>query len=161
MHGSMRRAITLALTILLTGCSLPRWPADGTVTSPFGLRRDGLGLAIHHGVDISLPPGTAVRAMAPGRVVFAGAMTGYGRAVILDHGDHVRTLYAHLSDIRVEAGQRVDGRSVIGLSGSSGRTSGPHLHFEIRRRGRAEDPVALLGGFPPPARPAGAESPDR
>ncbi|HUG39777.1 MAG TPA: M23 family metallopeptidase [Longimicrobiales bacterium] len=153
----MRRCLaapaTLVVLLVVTGCSVPRWPVGGgTMTSPFGLRRDGLGLTIHRGVDISLPPGTEVHAMAPGTVVFAGTMNGYGHAVVLDHGHGVRTLYAHLSEIHVESGQEIATRTVIARSGSSGRTTGPHLHFEILRRGRAEDPVPLLGGFPPPAR---------
>lgn len=148
----MRRLATIAALLLAAGCSVPRWPVTGTVTSPFGLRRDGLSLVVHRGVDISLPAGSAVHAMAPGRVAFAGLMAGYGRVIIIDHGQNVRSLYAHLSEIRVEPGQEIAGRAVIALSGSSGRTTGPHLHFEILRQGRAEDPVPLLGGFPPPGR---------
>ena len=128
---------------------MPRWPVAGALTSPFGLRRDGLRVTIHRGVDISLPHGTAVLAMAPGTIAFAGTMSGYGRVVIIDHGRDVRSLYAHLSEIRVERGQEIASRAVIALSGSSGRATGPHLHFEIHRGGQAEDPVPLLGGFPP------------
>lgn len=144
----MRHAI-LCLTALLalTGCSVPRWPVDGTLTSPFGLRRDGLSLGIHRGVDISVPTGTPVRAMAPGRVAFAGTMRGYGKVITVDHAGGVRTVYAHLSDIHVTAGQQLAGRPVIGLSGATGYATGPHLHFEIQRRG-PEDPVPLMGGPP-------------
>jgi murein DD-endopeptidase MepM/ murein hydrolase activator NlpD len=146
--GIMRRRHLLAL-LCLAGCSVPHWPVDGPVTSPFGLRREGLvSFDIHRGVDIAVPAGTPVRAMAPGVVAFAGTMNGYGRVVILDHGQGVRTLYGHLSEVRVSAGENVAGRPVIALSGSSGNTTGEHLHFEIVRRGRAEDPVPLLGGFP-------------
>ena len=146
----MRCALSLlAGLLLLTGCSVPRWPVDGTVTSPFGLRRQGVvDLDIHRGVDIAVPEGTPVRAMAPGVVAFAGTMSGYGRVIILDHGQGVRTIYGHLSEVQVSRGQEITGRAVIGLSGSSGRATGPHLHFEVVRRGRAEDPVPLLGGFP-------------
>lgn len=147
---SMRRPFlfiaVLALTV--TGCSVPRWPVDGRLTSPYGVRRDGLSFQIHRGVDIAVPSGTPVRAMAPGRVSFAGSMRGYGRVVVIDHGGGVRTVYAHLSQIQVTKGQELSGRTVIALSGSSGRSSGPHLHFEIQRRGSAEDPVPLLGSFP-------------
>lgn len=137
------------LGLLLTGCSLPRWPVDGTLTSPFGLRhRGGLHFQIHRGVDIGVPDGTPVRAMAPGRVEFAGAQTGYGLVVIIDHGSGVRTVYAHLSAIRTEAGRILHGRPVIGLAGSTGASSAPHLHFEILRDGNPEDPVHLLGSFP-------------
>ena len=121
------------------------------MTSPFGVRRDGLRLRIHRGVDIAVPAGTPVRAMAAGRVAFAGTLRGYGRAVIIQHNPRLRTLYAHLSEIEVRAGDDLDGRAIIGRSGSSGRTTGPHLHFEILRDGAAEDPVPLLGGAPRPA----------
>lgn len=145
----MRRPLLcLAALVLLTGCSVPRWPVNGNVTSPFGLRRDGLTFDVHRGIDIAVPAGTVVRAMAPGRVAFAGTMGGYGRVVMVDHGGGVRTVYAHLSEVRVTRGEELRGRAAIGLSGASGRTSGPHLHFEIQRRGTAEDPVPLLGGFP-------------
>lgn len=149
-----RRVILFFGLLLLAGCSVPRWPVAGTVTSPFGLRRAGLlDLDIHRGVDIAVPDGTDVRAMAPGRVEFAGTMSGYGRVVVIDHGQRVRTLYGHLSEVRVRTGDAIDGRPVIGLSGSTGRTTGPHLHFEILRGGKAEDPVPLLGGLPRPAAP--------
>ncbi len=148
----MRRALLgLALVLFVSGCSIPRWPVDGTLTSPFGLRANGLALDIHRGVDISVPLGTPVRAMAPGRVAFAGVMRGYGNVVMVDHGS-VRSVYAHLSEIRVRRGDELPGRVVVGLAGSTGRSSGPHLHFEILRGGSAEDPVPLLGGLPRPAR---------
>lgn len=150
-----RRPLSLVLLILLGGCSIPRWPVDGVVTSPFGLRANGWSLGIHRGVDIAVPTGTQVRAMAPGIVVYAGTLSGYGHVVIVEHGGRTRSLYAHLSEIQVERGQRLAGRPVIGLAGSSGNATGPHLHFEVRRGGSAEDPVPLLGGFPsaPPVRP--------
>lgn len=147
-----RRQLLLLALVGLAGCSVPHWPVDGLVTSPFGLRREGLiGFDIHRGVDIAVPAGTPVRAMASGVVAFAGTMNGYGRVIILDHGQGVRTLYGHLSEIRVSAGEEIAGRPVIALSGSTGNTTGEHLHFEVVRRGRAEDPVPLLGGFPRPA----------
>lgn len=147
----MRPRATLPVLVavaLLPACAIPRWPVNGPVTSPFGLRRDGWGLEIHRGVDISVPTGTPVRAMAPGHVRFAGTMSGYGLVVVLDHGHGLRSLYAHLSELRVTAGQDIESRGVVGLSGSTGRASGPHLHFEVIRGGSARDPVPLLGGFP-------------
>lgn len=140
----------LAGLLLLTGCTIPRWPVDGPLTSPFGIRRDGLNFGIHRGVDIAVPSGTPIQAMAPGQVAFAGTMRGYGKVVIIDHRGGVRTLYAHLSELRVSTGDELRGRPVIGLSGSTGRSSGPHLHFEVRRRGAPEDPIPLLGRFPHP-----------
>jgi murein DD-endopeptidase MepM/ murein hydrolase activator NlpD len=86
--------------------------------------------------------------MAPGRVRFAGTMSGYGNVVWIDHGGDVMTVYAHLSVLRVSAGEVVGGRAVIGLSGTSGNATSPHLHFEVWRWGRQRDPVPLLGGFP-------------
>lgn len=152
MGGYRRRAgLAVALAVaLLVACSLPRWPVEGTVTSPYGLRLNGWWPALHHGIDVAAPPGTPVRAMASGRVVHAGWLGGYGLTVMLDHGGGLVTLYAHLAEIRVEPGRGVEGRDVVGLVGQTGNATGPHLHFEIRRRGRAEDPVPLLGGFPPP-----------
>lgn len=141
----------LLLASLVAGCSVPRWPVNGTLTSPYGLRyRGGLRFQIHRGVDISVPLGTPIHAMAPGRVQFAGTMSGYGRVVIVDHGGGVRTVYAHLSEVRVEKGQELSGHTVVGISGSSGDSTGPHVHFEVIRGGNQEDPVPLLGGFPHP-----------
>lgn len=147
----MQRVILLVAALLLAGCSVPRWPLDGVLTSPYGLRYNGgVDFQIHRGVDISAPTGTPVHAMAPGTVEFAGSMRGYGRVVIVDHGSHVRTVYAHLSEVRATEGQVLHGRPVIGLSGSSGTSSAPHIHFEIIRNGNHEDPVPLLGSFPRP-----------
>lgn len=150
MFAAMRRLLLglALLLVLIPGCTVPRWPVDGRVTSPFGLRRQGLALDLHRGVDIAVPFGTPVRAMAPGLVAFAGTLRGYGKVVMIDHTGDTRTVYAHLSEIRVETGQRLEGRPVIALSGSTGRSSGPHLHFEVLRRRVAEDPVPLLGGPP-------------
>ncbi len=143
------RALLLALPIAMTWtCTIPHWPVSGPVTSPFGVRTGGWFLEVHRGVDISVPEGTAVRAMAPGRVRFAGTMSGYGKVVWIDHDDDLRTVYAHLSEIRAVEGETVGGDDVIGLSGSSGGATGPHLHFEIWRRGREVDPVLFLGGTP-------------
>lgn len=143
------QAMLLAVLLAVTACSVPRWPVDGTLTSPFGVRREGvLDIGIHRGVDIAVPRGTPVRAMSPGVVHFAGAMSGYGLVVIVDHPQGLRSVYGHLSEISVRTGQELPTRMVVGLSGSSGRATGEHLHFEILRRGRAEDPVPLLGGYP-------------
>jgi murein DD-endopeptidase MepM/ murein hydrolase activator NlpD len=147
-RAAARRWPVLLLALALSGCVLPYWPVHGPVTSPFGLRLRGLRPEIHRGVDVSVPTGTPVHAMAPGRVRFAGTMRGYGRVVILDHGGGVRSLYAHLSEIHVQTGDEVHGHGVIGLSGRSGDATGPHLHFEVWRYDRPVDPVPLLGGFP-------------
>jgi murein DD-endopeptidase MepM/ murein hydrolase activator NlpD len=133
---------------LLTACALPRWPVDGPVTSPFGLRWRGLLPDLHRGVDIAVPTGTAIRAMAPGTVRYAGTMAGYGQVVWLDHGGAVLSVYAHLSRLDVRTGEAVAGQQVVGLSGATGDATGAHLHFEVWRWGRQADPVPLLGGPP-------------
>lgn len=144
----------IALVVVSLGaCTLPRWPVDGTMTSPYGFRWVG-GPDLHRGVDISVPLGTPVYAMKPGRVRFAGTMSGYGNVVWLDHGRDVLSVYAHLSRIDVQEGQAVDRSAPIGLSGQSGNATGAHLHFEVWRGGREIDPVEALGGFPKPANPA-------
>jgi murein DD-endopeptidase MepM/ murein hydrolase activator NlpD len=143
------RALLLFLLFPATsGCSIPRWPAQGPLTSPFGIRFQGLKPDLHRGVDISLRDGTEIRAMAKGRVRFAGTMSGYGKVIWLDHKGGVLSVYAHLSSLHVKAGESVQGSQVIGLSGHSGNARGSHLHFEVWRRGREIDPVPFLGGFP-------------
>lgn len=143
-----RRLVVPALLLVTAGCAIPRWPVEAPVTSPWGIRFQGLRPDIHKGVDLAAPMGTEVRTMAPGRVRFAGTMAGYGQVVWMDHGGSVLSVYAHLSRILVESGQTVEGGAVLGLSGASGDATGPHLHFEIWRWGRQQDPVTLLGGFP-------------
>jgi murein DD-endopeptidase MepM/ murein hydrolase activator NlpD len=144
------RALLLLSVLALStaGCALPRWPVHGTLISPFGIRFQGIKPDLHRGVDIRVPDGTEVRSMARGRVRFAGTMSGYGYVVWVDHRGSVMTVYGHLSAIRVEEGEEVEGGQVIALSGHSGNAAGPHLHFEIWRHGREVDPVPLLGGFP-------------
>lgn len=147
----MRFARLLLVGVALcasAACSLPRWPVDGRMTSPYGLRFAGLLPSTHRGIDLVAPHGTPVRAMTDARVRFAGAMSGYGNVIWLDHGGSVLSVYAHLSEIHVSVGTIVHAGSVIGLSGSSGDVSGPHLHFEVWRWGRPVDPVPLLGRKP-------------
>ena len=145
-----RRVAGLLALLAVAGCTIPRWPVDGMLTSAFGLRWEGLLPEIHRGVDIEVPSGTEVRAMAPGRVRFAGMQGGYGNVVWMDHGGGVVTVYAHLSEIRVRAGDVVEGHAVVALSGATGDVTGPHLHFELWRWGHERDPVPLLGGPPRP-----------
>lgn len=145
------RRTLLALLVLLAalpGCSLPRWPVDDVVTSPFGLRWQSFLPSVHGGVDIRAAEGTPVRAMASGRVRFAGWMDGYGNVVWIDHPGDVISVYAHLSDIDVLPGGTVEDGELVGVSGSTGSVSGPHLHFEVWKNGRQVDPIAYLGGPP-------------
>ncbi|MDQ7800882.1 MAG: peptidoglycan DD-metalloendopeptidase family protein [Armatimonadota bacterium] len=119
------------------------WPARGAITSGFGLRRHPLFGIVrpHHGVDIAAPWGTPVRAAGGGTVVYAGWFGGYGKLVVVDHGGGVATLYGHLSSILVSLGQRVGEGDLVGRVGSTGYSTGPHLHFEIRVNGRPVDPL--------------------
>lgn len=149
--GAIRSALLVGFltTLLVTaGCAIPRWPVEGPMTSPFGLRWRSFLPEIHRGVDIQVPVGTPVHTMAPGRVRFAGTMEGFGRVVWIDHGEAVLTVYAHLSEIHVRPGEVLDGHPIIGLSGDSGNADAPLLHFEVWRWGREADPVPLLGRVP-------------
>jgi murein DD-endopeptidase MepM/ murein hydrolase activator NlpD len=113
-----------------------------SVTSGFGIRRDPFrrGYAMHSGVDFKGSTGTAVLATAPGRVVTAGPEGAYGRMVEIAHDNGVTTRYAHLSEVNVTVGQRVASGSVVGKIGNTGRSTGPHLHYETRVNRRAVDP---------------------
>jgi murein DD-endopeptidase MepM/ murein hydrolase activator NlpD len=146
--GGTRAGIFLLLSLYLGACSIPRWPVQGPLVSPFGIRFRGIVPELHRGVDIRVPDSTEVHAMARGRVRFAGTMTGYGLVVWLDHRGGVMSVYGHLAAIRVTTGERVTGDQVIALTGRSGNATGPHLHFEVWRHGREVDPVPLLGRFP-------------
>lgn len=148
------RWTALLFLAFLSACAIPRWPVEGSISSPYGVRLRGLRPEIHRGVDIPLAVGTPVRAMGPGRVYEAGQLRGYGIAVVIDHGRGIYSIYAHLSEATVRRGQEVGGGQVIGRSGASGDVTGPHLHFEVWRAGQPEDPVAFLGG--PPKRAGGS-----
>ncbi|MCW5716699.1 MAG: M23 family metallopeptidase [Bauldia sp.] len=119
-------------------------PVDNlNITSGYGVRRDPfLGQsAMHTGIDFGVYSGTAVHATGPGRVTFAGTNGGYGKMVEIDHGNGITTRYAHLSSISVRVGQDVARGATIARSGSTGRSTGPHLHYEIIRSGRTIDPM--------------------
>jgi murein DD-endopeptidase MepM/ murein hydrolase activator NlpD len=113
------------------------------VSSAFGWRTDPFtgSARFHKGVDIAVAYGTEVRAAAQGRVTFSGAQNGYGNTVVIDHGGGRQTRYAHLADAAVLEGQLVNEGQVLGRSGSSGRTTGPHLHFEVLLNGKPVDPA--------------------
>jgi murein DD-endopeptidase MepM/ murein hydrolase activator NlpD len=132
------------------------WPVEGQITGSFGERIDpfnGEG-AFHSGVDISSYVGSPVMAPADGLVTFADFMGGYGRAVIVDHGHGISTRYGHLSSFAVTAGQHIQRGDTIGYVGLSGRSTGPHLHYEVRINDVPVNPykylrltLAHLGGF--------------
>jgi len=131
--------------------SAPR-PPDRVViprlSSAFGARRDPLDgrTRRHSGVDMPAPRGSPVLAAAPGAVRRAASAGGYGQMVEIDHGYGLRTRYAHLSRMLVSPGERVETGQVIALVGSTGRSTGNHLHFEVRQNGMAVDPIGFLGG---------------
>jgi murein DD-endopeptidase MepM/ murein hydrolase activator NlpD len=124
------------------------WPVIGPITSSFGQREDpvlGHGEGeFHKGVDIGAPNGTPVLATADGVVRSAGMASGYGREVIIDHGHGLATLFGHMSGFAVIAGQTVTRGQIIGYVGHSGRTTGPHLHYEVRIRDTAVNPHKYL-----------------
>lgn len=114
------------------------WP----ITSRYGYRWGRL----HAGTDVGVPTGTTVRASRAGQVTVAGWLGGYGNCVMIDHGDGITTVYGHLSEITVSVGEYVDQGERVALSGNTGRSTGPHLHFEIRVNGSAVDPEPYLQG---------------
>jgi murein DD-endopeptidase MepM/ murein hydrolase activator NlpD len=116
----------------------PHLPSvGGTITSIVGMRIDPIdGTWRHHnGVDIAIPTGTPVNAVAPGVVVYSGSRSGYGNTVVVEHDNGILTLYAHNSRIMVTEGQQVSADTTLALSGSTGRSTGPHLHFEAWQAG--------------------------
>lgn len=111
------------------------------VTSGYGYRRHPISrrMKFHHGIDLGTRPKTPVYAAKSGKVIRAGWYGGYGNVVVIKHDEDYTTRYGHLSKIRVKVGQRVTSQQIIGLSGSSGHATGPHLHFEIRWKGDSVD----------------------
>ena len=123
-----------------------RWPVRGAVNSEFGTRQSPWTRAseFHAGMDIAAERGTPVRAPSRGTVTLAGPHGEYGIAVILDHGNDIRTVYGHLSQTSVRVGQPVERGTELGLTGNTGRSSGPHLHYEILVKGQPVNPRAYL-----------------
>jgi murein DD-endopeptidase MepM/ murein hydrolase activator NlpD len=152
-YDFLRRARTLDLAskgtrhLMALTHTLPSiYPVEGRFMGPFGMRIDpfsGEG-AFHRGIDISAPTGTPVRATADGIVVFSSLERGFGRLVVIDHGSGMQTYYAHLHRFNVYAGQEVRRGDEIGLVGSSGRTTAPHLHYEVHLGGNAVNPAPFL-----------------
>lgn len=122
------------------------WPADGVLTSTFGMRRSpftGVG-QLHKGIDISGRPGTPINAPAKGVVIFAQADGAYGNCVVINHGNSLSTRYAHMLRSTVKEGQTVNRGEIIGYIGSSGRSTGPHLHYEVRVGGVPVNPMRYI-----------------
>lgn len=120
------------------------WPLRGVLYARFGRK----GKEPHDGIDLAAPAGTPVKTAAPGEVLFAGDQKGYGLIAIVEHPGGLVTLYAHNRDLRVKTGQKVRAGQVVATVGDSGRTSGPHLHFEVRKDGIPVDPLEYLGPVP-------------
>lgn len=131
------------------------WPVTGTLEGGFGGRRNpfgGPGYEFHSGQDIEAPWGAPVVSGASGRVSFVGWQNGYGQLVVVDHGGGLTTRYGHLSHIDVEADQTVSGGQLLGKVGSTGRSTGPHLHYEVRINDQPVNPMQyLLQSVPMPA----------
>ena len=156
-EGMYRAALLWLFALALVGCSeglpgtTPVAPLDkGRVTSAFGAREHHPILGhtpggLHHGYDVAAPEGTPIRAARPGRVTFSGSRGGYGNLVEIDHGDGKSTRYAHASRLLVKVGEPVSAGTIIGLVGSTGLSTGPHLHYEVRQNGVALD--AQLAGY--------------
>lgn len=125
------------------------WPVSGRLESGLGGRRNpfgGRGYEYHEGQDIDAAYGTSVMVTAGGKVTIAGWQRGYGNVVYIDHGSGLSTRYGHLSKIDVSVGQAVTRGQTIGLVGSTGRSTGPHLHYEVRINNQPVDPRQYLPG---------------
>jgi murein DD-endopeptidase MepM/ murein hydrolase activator NlpD len=115
------------------------WPVSGgKISSGFGVR----GASFHEGIDIRAPMGTVIKAAAAGRVVYSGSMPGYGQTLVIYHGDGYSTVYAHQRSNLRRVGDIVKQGDAVAEVGMSGKTSGPHLHFEVRRRGQPVNPLS-------------------
>lgn len=125
----------------------PTVPVSGPLSSEFGWRTDPFtgAQAFHTGIDFAVPQGTPVKSIGPGEVVFSGFKTGYGEIVEVDHGQGLISRYAHNENNLVKTGDVVGPGTVIAQSGKSGRSTGPHLHLEIRHQGRPIDPLNFFG----------------
>lgn len=147
VHGSVDELFEFNLDKITILHSLPdTMPVHGWVTSDFGFRRHPYSgrYKMHTGIDIACPVGTPVRASADGLVLHAGRRGGYGNAVIVDHGFGVTTLYAHNSQLEVHEGQYIKKGDLIALAGSSGSSTGPHLHYEVLVDGLPTDPLYYI-----------------
>jgi murein DD-endopeptidase MepM/ murein hydrolase activator NlpD len=130
-----------------TGSGAPmQWPVAGQITSPFGERKNPMGAGddFHPGLDIAADEGAPISAAAAGRVISAGPDGGYGNLIVVDNGNGITTRYAHCSQIFARVGESVLPGQTIGAVGSTGHSTGPHLHFEVRVDDRPVDPAQFL-----------------
>jgi murein DD-endopeptidase MepM/ murein hydrolase activator NlpD len=143
--GTVERAIEKMVPVLRAeGVGAP---VGGTLTSSFGVRHDPIhgNKGFHAGLDIAVPAGTEVKAVSRGRVIFGGTISGYGNIVEIDHGGGMVTRYAHNAANLVTIGEQIEAGQAIVIVGNTGRTTGTHLHFEVRQNGKLMDPAPLIG----------------
>ncbi|MRR56396.1 MAG: M23 family metallopeptidase [Deltaproteobacteria bacterium] len=164
MLPALTRILTLTAIIMLlpfsANADLDLPVKGGVVTSGVGWRLDPFGSgkpAYHRGTDIAVPIGTPVRSTRKGRVVHAGIHGGHGATVIIQNDDGDRTLYGHNSALMVRAGERVDADTTIALSGNSGRSTGPHVHYEVLPGGRSYIKVAQIEKASEPRHPSNGD----
>lgn len=157
IYNQIRYGVSTGPEDWIPGAEVPYIGADGfcspigagwenRVTSEFGYRRDPFTgeLKGHTGMDLAVPTGTPVRAALPGTVTVSQYSSSYGYYVMIDHGDGLSTLYAHNSRLVAQVGDTVEAGDIVSVSGSTGRSTGPHLHFEVRVNGQRTDPRAYL-----------------
>ncbi len=148
--GQLERELRAYEVAIRERASVPSlWPVAGTLESGFGVRHNPFGgssYESHEGQDIEAEMGTPVTAAASGIVTIAGAQNGYGNVVYIDHGNGLQTRYGHLSRIDVEIGQQITRGEYLGLVGSTGRSTGPHLHYEVRINNQPVNPRPYLPG---------------
>lgn len=150
---SGRRLVVLTLFVLAT--ATPSYaltlvfPTVGKISSGFGIRIHPIynRSEVHSGVDIAAPLGSPIRAVGAGMVIFSGPLAGYGNLVVVQHGRGLSTHYGHCQNISVSLGQRVAAGQVLAEVGSTGISTGPHLHFELRIAGKAYDPRYYMPGL--------------
>lgn len=128
------------------GSGIMVWPLRGRITSNYGYRRHPMwgGRNFHTGVDVANKYGTPIMAADSGNVIFSGWWDGYGKAIVIDHGKQTTTVYGHMSRIYKQVGASVAKGQIIGLVGSTGYSTGPHLHFEVRKKGKPVNPMPFL-----------------
>jgi len=130
----------------ILGSGVMARPLNGRITSRFGYRRSPFwgGRHMHTGLDIAAPHGTSIVAADTGEIIFSGWWDGYGKAIVIDHGKMTTTVYGHMSRIYKQVGDTVVKGQIIGLVGSTGYSTGPHLHFEVRKNGKPVNPEKFI-----------------
>ena len=131
--------------IVMAGINLPKTDSAGTATATVKPTQDPEVMQFHKGLDIAVPFGSDVRSAAQGTVIFAGQKGGYGNCIIVSHGNGLATLYGHLSSVLVSTNQQIKVGEVIAKSGNSGRSTGPHLHYEVHKNNTPVNPRLFLG----------------